>query len=621
MRLSVILCIPAVCLAHTPLERLEEKHLEATHAQRIEWMKSRAQWPNLGVYNDYRAILHIHAEDADHTKGTRPEVLAAAKETGVSVIMWTDHRGPKPDTWRGMREGVLFIAGSEDDHFLSYPSEAFGNLKFLSRLEERPDMSSDGFAGQEIYNRHTDATIHKEVYDYIRDAMKKPGEWKDLAAKVKQYPDEVFAAGTDVLPMFLERWDKETAQHPFTGIAANDAHQNNIFNGVTFDPYAVALRFVSTHILARELREESIRKSLAEGHVYVAFDWLCDPTGFYFTADNNLGVFDMGDQAPMQRNTKLTARLPVAAKIKIVHGDKIVAEAIDNKISYTLTEPGAYRLEAWLTIDGEDRPWIFANPIFIVKPPEVALPGVMTSPDVEVTKDISYAEGDTADAAKHELDLYLPRGKNNFPVMVFYHGGSWRSGDRSLYGALGERFAQAGIGVVIPSYRLMPKAPHPAQIEDAAAAFAWVYKNIAAHGGDASRIYIVGHSAGGHLAALLATDPQWLKKLDVPMSAIHGAASLSGIYDVSQTGLFGDFGLDASPVQHLHPNIPPFLITYCQWDYRGLPKQARDFADALRAKFNSAKLVYVPGESHISEIIDVTKPDDVTAKALLDFIK
>src|SRR4029078_5293029 len=77
--------------------------------------------PRLGVYADYRAVLHVHAEDSDHTKGTRAEVLRAAKAAGVSIVMFTDHRGPKPDTWSGMREGVLFLAGSEDDHLLRFP--------------------------------------------------------------------------------------------------------------------------------------------------------------------------------------------------------------------------------------------------------------------------------------------------------------------------------------------------------------------------------------------------------------------------------------------------------------------------------------------------------------------
>jgi acetyl esterase/lipase len=586
-------------------------------------MKKRVSTPLTGVYQDYRAILHIHAEDADHTKGTRPEVLKAAKEAGVNVIMWTDHRGPKPDTWRGLREGVLFIAGSEDDHQLTYTSSPDGPaLKFLSHLEERPDMSSEGFQGQEIYNRHTDATIHKEVYDYIRDASKKPADWKALIDKLKMYPDEVFAAGTDVLPQFLARWDKELATHKFTGIAANDAHQNNIFNGSTFDPYAVAFRFVSTHILARELTEPSIRASLEAGHVYVAHDWLCDPAGFSFFAENNLGLYDMGDEIPLLNNTKLTAHLPIPAKMKLIYGNAIIAEAAGSNFSFTVKEPGAYRLEAWLTIDGEDRPWIFANPIFVGKPIALTIPTAELAPNVEVRRDIEYASGDAADAAKHKLDLYLPKGKTNFPVMVFYHGGSWRSGDRSNYPLLGNRFAQAGIGVAIPSYRLMPKAPHPAQIEDAAAAFAWVHKNIASLGGDVSRIYIVGHSAGGHLVALLALDPRYLKKYEIDAdTAIKGVAALSGVYDVSHIAGFGDQGKQASPMQYVHAHAPPFLVTYCEWDYQSLPMQARDFAAALKAKFGPMKLVYVPGESHISEIVDVIKDGDVTASSIIDFIK
>jgi len=96
---------------------------------------------------------------------------------------------------------------------------------------------------------------------------------------------------------------------------------------------------------------------------------------------------------------------------------------------------------------------------------------------------------------------------------------------------------------------------------------------------------------------------------------------LSGIYDVSHVGLFGDYGRDASPIQHLRSGAPPFLITYCQWDLEGLPRQARDFAAALKSKFVPAKLVYVPGKNHISEIVDTINHGDPTATALLDFIK
>ena len=593
-------------------------------------MKIRAAAPPpAGVYQDFRAVLHIHAEDADHTKGTRAEVLKAAKEAEVRVVMFTDHRGPKPETWSGFREGVLFIPGSEDDHLLRYPASSAGpELRFLSHVEERPDMSSAGFQGMEIYNRHTDAVVHKEFSDYFQAAMKDPKEWKKLVDKEKQFPDEVFAAGTDALPLFLTRWDKELAGHPaqaFTGIAANDAHQNQIFNGTTFDPYAVAFRHVSTHILARNLSEHDIRESLAAGRAYVSHDWLCDPTGFSFIGQNNLGVFDMGDQIPLAGlavgTTNLHASLPIPAKLKLIRDGQVVAEAETAKFTYKPTEPGTYRLEAWLSVDGEDRPWIFTNPIYVVKSSTLTLPTGAMAPNVEVQKDITYTDGDPADAAKHKLDLYLPKDTKNFPVLIFIHGGSWRSGDRSNYPALGNRFAKLGIGVAIPSYRLMPNSPHPAQIEDTAAAFAWVYKNIAQHGGDANRIYIAGHSAGGHLVALLALDDTYLKKYDVPMTAIKGVASLSGVYDVSKIGGFTSAADHPSPIAHVHPKAPPFLVSYCEWDYLALPLQAREFADALKKSFDSVDLLYVPGQSHISEIIHATQDDDVIAQAILKLVK
>ncbi len=592
-------------------------------------MKKRAAAPPPpGVYRDYRAVLHIHAEDADHTKGTRAEVLKAAKLAEVSVVMFTDHRGPKPDTWSGLRDGVLFIPGSEDDHLLRYPADSAGpELRFLSHIEERPDMASTGFQGMEIYNRHTDATAHKDFTEYFKSAMNNPRQWKGLVAKEKEFPDEVFAAGTDALPEFLARWDKELATHPFTGIAANDAHQNQIFKGTTFDPYAVAFRHVSTHILARDLDEKDIRESLAAGRVYVAHDWLCDPTGFSFIAENNLGLFDMGDPIPLSGlgvgNTSLHASLPIAAKLKLIRDGVVVAEAEDSKLAYTPKEPGAYRLEAWLTVDGEDRPWIFSNPIYVTKSSNLALPPMTLASNIEVHKDITYTDGDPADAQKHKLDLYLPTDKKNFPVLLFIHGGSWRSGDKALYPALGNRFAKLGIGVAIPSYRLMPKSPHPAQIDDTAAAFAWVYKNIAQYGGDVNRLYVAGHSAGGHLAALLALDPRFLARYDIPPTAIKGVAALSGVYDVSKIHGFEDAPGDAdpSPIVHVHAKAPPFLVSYCQWDYLALPLQARQFAAALKKSFDSVELLYIPGQGHISEIIHIVNDDDPIAQAIIKMIQ
>ena len=584
-------------------------------------MKVRKVDPLPSIYNDYRAVLHVHAEDAAHTGGTRVEVLKAAKAALVAVVMFTDHKGPKPDTWSGLREGVLFIPGSEDDHQLRFPSSS-GNLRFLSHTEEVMDKDSDGYQGMEIYNRHTDFARDKAFLEYFKDAVAKPAEFRKLAAKVKQYPDEFFAAGTNAIPELLTRWDAELANHSFTAIGANDAHQNQLYNGVQFDPYEIAFRNLSTHILATELTEPAIRRSLQEGRAYVAHDWLCDPQGFYFSAVSNLGVFNMGDSIPLERSTRLQVRLPVAAKVRFIHEGKVVHESGGTEVEYRVKEPGAYRIEVTLHADGEDRPWIYSNAIYVVPALGLNIPlsAMAIDGSVSVTKNIPYVENGVP---KQQLDLYLPKDKTNFPVLVFIHGGGWTSGDRALYQPLGNLLAKAGIGVAIPSYRLMPGVKFPNQVEDAAAAVAWVAKNIKGRGGDLNRFYISGHSAGGHLATLLALDPIHLRNHDVDPALIKGVISMSGVYDVKSLPVFGEPEVRraASPMQYVRAGLPPFLVTYCQWDYPFLPYQAREFVAEMRKSFVHTNLVYVPELSHISEVIHMIEPEDITIKSIFRFIE
>ena len=120
---AILLCIIVLARASaaeasdtnlTTQQRLETPHLLATHETRLRFARERQPLPNLGTYDDFRAVMHVHAEDAEHTKGTRQQVLEAAKKTGVRIVMFTDHGGPKPETWHGMREGVLFVAGEEN---------------------------------------------------------------------------------------------------------------------------------------------------------------------------------------------------------------------------------------------------------------------------------------------------------------------------------------------------------------------------------------------------------------------------------------------------------------------------------------------------------------------------
>ena len=623
----------------TAVQRLETEHLKATHEARLRFAQARQSLPNYSVYEDFRAVIHVHAEDSDHTKGTRQQVLEAAKKAGVRIVMFTDHRGPKPDTWHGLRDGVLFFAGSEEsgDGELRFPHfgpdrkpVSDGALRFLSHPEERYDAPTDGMAGMEICNRHTDAKLDKAPQAYLLAASLNTGTWNNVLQNLKAYPDELFAAGCDYRSEIMAKWDAEIQKRPFTGIGANDAHQNQIFKETTFDPYDVSFRNLCTHIFALELTEAAIREALRDGHAYVSHDWLCDPTGFAFGAVNRLGVFPMGDAAPMSGTTRLVGLTPLAAKLKLIHNGRVVTNALGTNLTFAAKEPGAYRLEAWLEVDGEERPWIYSNPVYLKEfsLASVRLPSSEVFANVEVKKDIPYVQGQPEDEAKHKLDLYLPKEKTMAPVFLFLHGGAWNSGDRNLYAPLGNRFAKEGILTVVPSYRLAPRNPHPAQIEDAASAFAWVVRHIGAHGGDTNRIYVGGHSAGGHLATLLTLNERYLQEHKLSAKSIRGTIALSGVFDLTATeGQSRVFGHDqqvrreASPLFFAKDPALPFLVTYCQWDYPTLPAQARQFHAALRKGGATSELVFIPRENHISEMMSITNDDDPTAKAILKFIR
>src|SRR6476660_1041513 len=126
--------------------------------------------------------------------------------------------------------------------------------------------------------------------------------------------------------------------------------------------------------------------------------------------------------------------------------------------------------------------------------------------EVEKHKDLAYNTAKDADSVRHKLDLYVPKGAKDYPVMMFVHGGAWRSGNKDLYGPLGETFAKQGIGVAVINYRLTDSkgtVKHPDHVRDVAKAFAWVKANCGKYGGSKERLFVSGHSAGGHLVALL----------------------------------------------------------------------------------------------------------------------
>ena len=243
--------------------------------------------------------------------------------------------------------------------------------------------------------------------------------------------------------------------------------------------------------------------------------------------------------------------------------------------------------------------------------------------------DIAYRTDKDADKERHKLDLYTPKGKKDFPVVLFVHGGSWKSGNKNLYAALGESLAKDGIGCVICNYRLSPAVQHPAHVEDVAKAFAWTSENVAKYGGNKDRLFLCGHSAGGHLVSLLVTDPQYLKAEKHSAAEVRGVASLSGVYEIVNTlpVLEAPFGKDekvcklASPLTHVTGKHPPFLIAYADTDFPRLDETAINMHAALKKADSPVELVKCKDRNHYTIIIQFVNAADPLNKAFRDFVQ
>jgi acetyl esterase/lipase len=248
---------------------------------------------------------------------------------------------------------------------------------------------------------------------------------------------------------------------------------------------------------------------------------------------------------------------------------------------------------------------------------------------VEAVKDVAYYDGPGAHKTKHRLDLYLPRGQKDFPVLFFVHGGAWMRGDKAmlgLYGVLGSFYARHGVGAVVINYRLSPGVQHPEHVKDVARAFAWTHKNVKKYGGRPDQLFVCGHSAGGHLAALLATDGTYLKAEGLSLKDVRGAMPISGVYALVGNLFQEAFGTDrevrrqAGPRNQVREGCPPFLIVYADQDFPFCDLGSEDFCKALQAKKVEARTLKVAGRNHIDVLTRIPRDGDPCARALVEFV-
>ena len=273
----------------------------------------------------------------------------------------------------------------------------------------------------------------------------------------------------------------------------------------------------------------------------------------------------------------------------------------------------------------------------------IAFTIISPGPAQEVKRDIPYA---SPAAERQVLDVYAPKGAKDVPVVFWIHGGGWQTGDKSEVQEKPRAFTERGFVFVSTNYRLLPKVDMETIIRDVAKSLGWVHKHIAEHGGDPKRIFVMGHSAGAQLAALVSIDDRYLKAEGVSFDALKGCVPVDGdTYDVpaiietaetrrrvhnqpqAKFGHREKFGNDPqkhrdfSAVTHVAQGkgIPPFLVLHVA-DHPDTTAQAERLGAVLKDAGISATRFAAKDTNHTKINANIGVSDDPVSKALFEFV-
>jgi len=277
----------------------------------------------------------------------------------------------------------------------------------------------------------------------------------------------------------------------------------------------------------------------------------------------------------------------------------------------------------------------------------LALAGVVLATEYVVarpsirTKDVPYVAATAPDfnQERHLLDVYSPKKRvtAGFPVVLFIHGGSWNSGSKNIYTFIGRRLAKQGVVAVIINYRLAPAVHVPEQAADCARALVWTVQHIREYGGDPARVFVMGHSAGGGLAALLATDDALLAAHGLPQNPVRGAimddpAGLDMYTYLKEMKYEGDqqylvpFGKEpavwkeVSALYKLKPGVPPFIFYLGGKTYPGISTTSARFRDRLISLGQAPAYTVIPGRHHIPMVLQLYWQHNIIYQGLLKFV-
>jgi len=208
---------------------------------------------------------------------------------------------------------------------------------------------------------------------------------------------------------------------------------------------------------------------------------------------------------------------------------------------------------------------------------------------------------------RHRLDVYRPRRSTGpSPLVVFFYGGSWQWGARSDYAFAGRALAGAGFVGVVADYGTYPPHAFPTFLEDGARAVDWARRNAAELGGDAARIFLMGHSAGAHIAVMLVADDRFLGAVGISAREIRGVIGLAGPYDflpLRDPALIALFGAEdgharTQPMHHVNGDEPAMLLLHGGADETVGAGNSKRLAARVRERGGSAEVKIYPRVGH-----------------------
>jgi acetyl esterase/lipase len=228
---------------------------------------------------------------------------------------------------------------------------------------------------------------------------------------------------------------------------------------------------------------------------------------------------------------------------------------------------------------------------------------------------------------RQKLDVYVPDGGGrDLPVVVFFYGGSWQNGRRQDYRFVAQALVTRGFIAVIPDYRLYPEVKFPTFIEDGALAVSWVAHNISGFGGEVARLFLMGHSAGAYIAAMLALNSSYLEHVGLTTRELKGFVGLAGPYDflpLKSSRLIRIFGgadgiPETQPLNFARAGAPPALLLHGADDKLVGPHNTKNLAQRLREAAGRVEAKIYPGIKHIGLLISLATPFQDGEPAMYD---